>query len=184
VHYDSSHRAFYAKRFRIETSSVGKKFCFIDETKASRLELATTELTPVIELKVGRKKKQAETKVINLAEVVEVRGWKALGNKISDIDVVSVKFVAPSASESKETEETDETSVVGEIEIPVKPIEAAEPKPGIVRPKPIKFVLEKAIEDVSHEKKKKIDHSGGEAAIALEDDAKEENGKGSQLKLF
>jgi topoisomerase-4 subunit A len=78
------------KRFNVETSSVDQKFKFISETKGSKLYYASTDIDPVIvfSYKTGGKKLE---KQLNLADFIEVKGWKALGNKLIEFKVLSVK---------------------------------------------------------------------------------------------
>jgi topoisomerase-4 subunit A len=49
IHYDGNQNNFFVKRFRIETTSVDKKFSFISEAKGSRLVVVSTDPQPQIE---------------------------------------------------------------------------------------------------------------------------------------
>ncbi|AZQ62596.1 DNA gyrase/topoisomerase IV subunit A [Flammeovirga pectinis] len=93
VHYDTNHRQYYIKRFHVETSTMNKRFKFINEANASRLLLVTTQLSPEVELTYtdGR---QRVRKHVNLKEFVEVKGWKALGNKLPYDKVTDAKITS------------------------------------------------------------------------------------------
>ncbi|WP_281615670.1 DNA gyrase/topoisomerase IV subunit A [Flammeovirga sp. SubArs3] len=93
VHYDTNNRQYYIKRFHIETSTMNKRFKFINEANASRLLLVTTQMSPLVELKYtnGRKREKEQ---VNLKEFVEVKGWKALGNKIPHDRVTDAKLLS------------------------------------------------------------------------------------------
>ncbi|KXX69765.1 DNA gyrase/topoisomerase IV subunit A [Flammeovirga sp. SJP92] len=93
VHYDTNNRQYYIKRFHIETSTMNKRFKFINEANASRLLLVTTQLSPDVELKYTNGRKREKTKV-NLKEFVEVKGWKALGNKLPYDKVTDAKLLS------------------------------------------------------------------------------------------
>lgn len=97
VHYDSSKGVTYVKRFQIETSTLKQKFVFISEHSRSKLLFATMDEEPRIQyiMKVGSKKMEGE---INLKEFIDVKGWKALGNKLSDQRLTGIKKIIPVAT--------------------------------------------------------------------------------------
>ena len=80
------------KRFRIETSTLNQRFPFLTENKKTKLLFASLDDEPEVEyaLKVNSKKVDGR---INLAELVDVKGWKAIGNKLSDQKLMSMKLV-------------------------------------------------------------------------------------------
>ncbi len=102
VHYDGESKNFYVKRFKIETQTVGKLFPFISSAKGSRLVLATTQKEPVIEVEYlkGRPKKEFSEKV-KMNDLVDVKGWKARGNRLSRFQVTYVGL-AKAEDEEKE----------------------------------------------------------------------------------
>ncbi|GAA4841660.1 DNA gyrase/topoisomerase IV subunit A [Algivirga pacifica] len=94
VHYDTDKRAYYVKRFIVETTSLNKRFKYITDFSASRLLLVTTQQNPVAEIayKIGRKKTKTE---MNLKLFVDVMGWKALGKKLPYETSVEATLVSP-----------------------------------------------------------------------------------------
>lgn len=95
IHYDGAQNNFFVKRFRIETTSVDKKFSFISESKGSRLVVVSTDPQPQIEVTFKKSAKdKEETQFYDLDMLTEVRGWKALGNKLSNYKVLRVKMLA------------------------------------------------------------------------------------------
>lgn len=95
IHYDGTQGNFFVKRFRIETSSVDKKFSFISDGKGSRLVVASTDPQPQVEVTFKKSSKdKEETTLYDLDVLIEVRGWKALGNKLSNYKVTKVKLLA------------------------------------------------------------------------------------------
>ncbi len=94
VYVDGESKQYMVKRFLIETTTLDKEFGFISEGIGSRLVAVTTSETPEVEIEVVKAKdKPKTTEVINLEEVVDVKGWKAVGNKLSQYKVTKVKLV-------------------------------------------------------------------------------------------
>jgi topoisomerase-4 subunit A len=58
------------------------------------LEFVTTSDNPEIEIEVVKGKgRDKETEVVNLEDLIDVKGWKALGNRLSQYKVTKVKPV-------------------------------------------------------------------------------------------
>ena len=94
IHFDGENKNHYVKRFKIETSTVGKRFPFISEAKGSKLVLVSTYADPQVELKVQRDKKaEKETERILLNAFIDVKGWKALGNKLNYYKVHGLQLI-------------------------------------------------------------------------------------------
>ncbi len=94
VHYDGKNKDYYVKRFQIETSSMDKKYSFISENAGSRLVVVTTQKKPVVEVQTKNSKKEVLWSNIELNEFIDVKGWKALGNKLSYDKVMKVKLIS------------------------------------------------------------------------------------------
>ena len=80
------------KRFEIETSKNDQRFSFITESRSSKIYYVSTENNPKVKFsyKEGGRKKEKE---LDLAEFIDVKGWKALGNKVGEFKVLSAKEV-------------------------------------------------------------------------------------------
>ncbi|MCW5912839.1 MAG: DNA gyrase/topoisomerase IV subunit A [Cyclobacteriaceae bacterium] len=92
VYWDGESKQHFVKRFLIETNTLDKEFNFISEGIGSRLEFVTTSETPEVEIEVVKGKgKEKETEVVNLEDLIDVKGWKALGNRLSQNKVTKVK---------------------------------------------------------------------------------------------
>jgi topoisomerase-4 subunit A len=108
VYIDGESKQHMVKRFVVETSTVDKEFGFISETIGSRLILVTTSDTPEIELELIKgKDKKKTSEVINLEDVVDVKGWKALGNRLSQFKITKVHL--PDEPEDQAPDEADDT---------------------------------------------------------------------------
>jgi topoisomerase-4 subunit A len=99
IHYDVSSKNYYAKRFLIETTTTGKKFLFINERPSSKLILASTHENPEVELKTTTAKGEKKTEIIKLGDFIEVKGWKASGNKITSDTFKSAKLLSEKIGE-------------------------------------------------------------------------------------
>ncbi len=92
VYLDGESKQYFVKRFSIETNTLDKEFGFISEGIGSRLDYASTSDSPEIEMDVVKGKgKEKETEVVSLEEIVDVKGWKALGNRLSQHKVTKIK---------------------------------------------------------------------------------------------
>lgn len=111
VYVDGESKQYFVKRFLIETTTADKEFGFISESIGSRLEYVTTAKNPEIEVEIVKGKgKSKETETIALEEVVDVKGWKALGNRLSAHKVTKVKSLDDPEEPSGEDEAKAEVS--------------------------------------------------------------------------
>ncbi len=96
VHYTGDDKTYYVKRFKIEATQVDKKYLFISDSKNSKLVLFTTAENPEIEVNFATtgNKKGHSTKIL-LKEYIDVKGWKAIGNKLATLEVESIKLLPP-----------------------------------------------------------------------------------------
>ncbi|MBL7700720.1 MAG: DNA gyrase/topoisomerase IV subunit A [Ferruginibacter sp.] len=83
VYFDKEKVQYSVKRFKIETSTLHNKFFFIKEGDGNYLEAVTTEEEPILAMQSGRGAQVRKAKV-TISKVVDVMGWKALGNKLAD----------------------------------------------------------------------------------------------------
>jgi topoisomerase-4 subunit A len=111
VYVDGESKQYMVKRFMIETSTLDKEFGFISEGIGSRLIVVTTSETPEIEMEVQKAKdKPKKAEVVNLEELVDIKGWKALGNRLSEYKVSKVTLVQDEETGLEEGD--DENSLV------------------------------------------------------------------------
>lgn len=196
LHYDANNKAHYVKRFVIETSTVGKKFSFIADGRGSKLVLATMEPHPKMKITTGNKKTGFETKEIELSEFVDVRGWKAMGNKIAENDVQSAELlepeiageeIAPGTVKTKSSVSTATTKSKAE---PKAVFSSDEPE---VEKEPVKIAVKKAdpvaaaaVEDVMESAKEELEKKAAVTYAKKKTTAskKELDIDDSQLKLF
>jgi topoisomerase-4 subunit A len=128
VYLDGDNKTNYIKRFLIETSKANKRYPFISEHKSSKLLFAGygDQIAAEVVFKDGRKK---ETNEVELTQLIDVKGWKATGNKFvhQNVQEILVKQVeepvketiAPVAEDAEVTEEVInelKSKVVDEVE--------------------------------------------------------------------
>ena len=84
MHFDGGSRTYYVKRFHIETTTFGRRFNFISDERTSKLILVSSTENPILEYSYRTKRGEKKTRKQNLVQFVEIKGWKALGNKLGN----------------------------------------------------------------------------------------------------
>lgn len=102
LHFDGNKGWTMVKRFKIETIKLNEKFNYLSDHKNSKLLYVSTAAAPKVQysIKLQGKKMTGE---LNLAEFVDVKGWKAMGNKVSDQLLGNIKEIENSIIEEKKT---------------------------------------------------------------------------------
>ncbi len=113
LHYIPSKDWTMVKRFNIETNKKGQEYSFISDEKGAKLYGATlqTNSKAIYTFKDGRKNEKAE---LNIDEFIDVKGWKALGNKFRDGKLVKVEFEKTEAKASPKNQEQDDSFKAGD----------------------------------------------------------------------
>jgi topoisomerase-4 subunit A len=83
IYLDKEKLQFNVKRFKIETTTMNTKFSFIKEGDGNYLEAVSTAVKPIAVITSG-KGAQSRTSKVKIADFVEIMGWKAIGNKLTD----------------------------------------------------------------------------------------------------
>ncbi|SEM55290.1 topoisomerase-4 subunit A [bacterium A37T11] len=95
IHIDGKSGTYYIKRFLFENTPVGKETSIINEEAGSKLVLLTNAADPVVQLDILKGKSQTpETLEQNLAELIDVKGMKAQGNKLSPHTIKGVQLLS------------------------------------------------------------------------------------------
>jgi len=107
VHYDGESKNFYIKRFQVETTSINKQFGFISDSAGSKLVVVSTDANPFIAIDyVKGKGKEKETEELAMKALIDVKGWKAIGNKLSQYSVKKVKLIETPADAKSDEEKS------------------------------------------------------------------------------
>ena len=118
VYYEGERGLTLVKRFQIETTTEGERYRFVSDHAKTKLFFATIDENPVIEYAM-RVKRQKVTGEVNLADFIDVKGWRALGNKLSEHKLTSVKLLSSTKPADKlqagDTVELEVTPGQGEL---------------------------------------------------------------------
>jgi topoisomerase-4 subunit A len=106
IYYDGNSKTFYVKRFQIETTTLNKKFNFITDHKQSYLKVVSTEKQPQASVTLV-KGKEEEVMDYDLDMLIDVKGWKAIGNKLSSHGIKDIKLIESKKSNSEESSEEE-----------------------------------------------------------------------------
>jgi topoisomerase IV subunit A len=126
VYWDGQSKQHFVKRFKIETATPDKDFNFISEGIGSRLEFVSSKDSPEVEIELA-KGKSKETEVINLEDIIDVKGWKALGNRLSQHKVTKVRSTEE-PEESGSAADDDEVTESKDSQSPKKKEEPSQPQ--------------------------------------------------------
>jgi len=115
LYWDAAQKFYYVKRFIIEESE--KLQCFINEDPDSKLISLTEVEYPRFEIHFGGKNKDRGNEIIEVAEFIGVKSYKAKGKRITsymvenihEIEPVVKKEAAPIIEEKAEPESEPET---------------------------------------------------------------------------
>lgn len=109
VYVDGESKQYMVKRFMIETSTADKEFGFISEGIGSRLVVISTAENVEVEVEIQKAKdKPKKVEVQALDEIVDVQGWKAKGNRLSEYKVSKVTLVQDEDTGLEEGDEDNE----------------------------------------------------------------------------
>jgi topoisomerase-4 subunit A len=118
IYFEGKSKTHYVKRFKIETTTIGKKFLFISETPGSKLEVASLAKDPKIELAYktsSRGEKLLAT--YSLVALIEPKGWRSIGNKLTTNKVIKIKLIPPTKEEIEAEQKEKEASVEEELQV-------------------------------------------------------------------
>ena len=114
AYWDNAQKNMYVKRFYIEAIVPDKKYLFISESPGSKLYYATNHPFPVLELVLVKGRKGEEvTELIEVADFIDIKGWKSQGNRLSQYEIKKVtgKKGETTDDESSSQPETQKSNV-------------------------------------------------------------------------
>jgi topoisomerase IV subunit A len=107
VYYDGEQEFYYVKRFEIE-ETMGKTIGFIGENKENKLVSVTWVRYPRLEIEFGGKNRDRENEIIEVAEFIGIKSWKAKGKRLSNYQVENVKELEPVIKDEHEPPPVEE----------------------------------------------------------------------------
>ncbi|MFC2129361.1 DNA gyrase/topoisomerase IV subunit A [Bacteroidota bacterium] len=117
AYYDADQEYYYIKRFNIEPSE--KPAGFIGDNPDSRLIQITEVEYPRLELKFGGKNRDRGAEIIEVADFIGVKSYKAKGKRLSNYEVKVIEQLEPLIADSLVEEELEDDMPL-EIEEPVE----------------------------------------------------------------
>ena len=187
VYFDGSNKTYFIKRFKIETSTVDKKFLFIADHKASKLVASSINYAPNVQIKHKPDGKTAEIELIPIEELVDVRGWKAIGSKLNypkltDVQLIETETAMPETEEVPANLDDDEKEELNEI-VESQPSEENSPNVETV-PVGQTVTFEEEIPNNSLEETPDVDDIPLEIKNYPSENIPKDTNRGEQLGLF
>ena len=106
VYFDGLKKWTMVKRFQVETTKNGQRFPFLTEHRSTKLYFASMKKNPHIKYTVTIKKEKKEY-TLAIADFIDIKGWKALGNKLEDTRITGVKEIRPTKLKAGDSLEFD-----------------------------------------------------------------------------
>ncbi|MET3978791.1 topoisomerase-4 subunit A [Mucilaginibacter sp. UYP25] len=173
VHYDGKSKNYMVKRFVFENTVIGKQTSIISDESGSKLVLISGAAQPIVKIEQLKGKGLIpEEADLNLTDLIDVKGMKAMGNRLSVHQIKSVELLAEHDDESDvpdpapdSVEDTEITITGDDKEVtdtaPAATIVAAlqsEPKNPVIE-KPVEPKPEKSVESKEEPVKSKPEES-------------------------
>jgi topoisomerase-4 subunit A len=113
VHFEGKSKNYLIKRFAFENTPPGKETSIISDENGSKLTFISGAAVPMAKIDQLKGKTQTpETIEVNLTELIDVKGMKAMGNRVSQHTVQSIVLIEQEADEedviAPDTEELSE----------------------------------------------------------------------------
>jgi topoisomerase-4 subunit A len=93
-HYIPSAKSWYIKRFLVETTTLQKRFSFVSEEKGAKAAFAWQHPSPKVAFEWGTARKR-DRKILDLEQFMDVKGWKAMGNRLTTQTLWSAELLNP-----------------------------------------------------------------------------------------
>lgn len=115
VYFDARLKYYYIKRFSIEPTE--KSVSFINGDSESRLVSLTEVEYPRFEIEFGGKNKNREPEIIEVAEFIGIKSFKAKGKRLSNYSVENIKELEPEVKKKgiKRVEKSEESEKPEEV---------------------------------------------------------------------
>ena len=127
VYFDAEQQFYYVKRFEIDEPE-GKLIRFIGDHPDNKLVSITWVHYPRLEITFGGKNEERENEIIEVAEFIGVKSWKAKGKRLTNYEVQNITEIEPvikdeddhPTSEIEEEEEDNFDDIPFEVTRPKK----------------------------------------------------------------
>ncbi|MXV52878.1 DNA gyrase/topoisomerase IV subunit A [Pedobacter sp. HMF7647] len=94
IHFEGKAKNYFVKRFLFENTAIGKQTSLISDEAGSKLVLISGASQPVVKVDQLKGKTQTPENVeLNLADLIDVKGMKAMGNRLSQHEVQTIELL-------------------------------------------------------------------------------------------
>lgn len=104
VYFDAEQEFYYVKRFEVE-ETMNKMICFIGENDNNKLVSVTWVRYPRFEIEFGGKNSDRDNEIIEVAEFIGIKSWKAKGKRLSNYYVENIKELEPVIKDEHDIQE-------------------------------------------------------------------------------
>lgn len=118
IYFDGATKTFFVKRFLIETTTINKRFNFISDHKQSYLKLVTTDSQAQVVVTVTKGKEEEQVEY-DLEMLIDVKGWKAIGNKVSAYPVKEIQLIESEPTKAEESDDADDASTESDDQLEI-----------------------------------------------------------------
>jgi topoisomerase-4 subunit A len=95
VHYEGKSKNYMVKRFLFENTAIGKQTSIISEENGSKLVLLSGAAQTLVKIEQLKGKGLVpELAELNLADLIDVKGMKAMGNRLSAHTIQTIELIA------------------------------------------------------------------------------------------
>ncbi len=135
VYFDADQQYYYVKRFEIDEPE-GKLIRFIGNNPNNKLISITWVHYPRLELTFGGKNVERENEIIEVAEFIGIKSWKAKGKRLSNYEVNNIQEIEPVVKDDydhheeagENTDNDDEANDSNSADLKDIPFEVERPK--------------------------------------------------------
>jgi topoisomerase-4 subunit A len=106
IYYDGEKGWVMVKRFLVETTTTDQLFSFISDAGGSKLYFATQNTGPEVKYSFKKGGQKLE-ELLKLEDFIDVKGWKAMGNKLCEYKLLKVEEVENVDSGDENNSKTD-----------------------------------------------------------------------------
>ena len=108
VHFDNKSKNYLVKRFAFENTPPGKETSIISDENGSKLVFISGASQPIAKVDQLKGKTQTpEIVELNLAELIDVKGMKAMGNRVTQHTIQTIELIEPEEPEAVDAEPED-----------------------------------------------------------------------------
>ncbi len=103
IYFDNDVNYYYIKRFQIEVSKREQWFVSKDDT--AKLIAISCDKFPQVKIEFGGKHSYRPDEIVNAAEFISVKGYKAKGKRLTIFETSNIEFIEPLKVEDEDKSE-------------------------------------------------------------------------------